>query len=83
MLTAPLQRGKTPPPTRPPFGCGEAGVWGIWNTPSLFLLSGPLCFRMVVSTVVSSMGQIELFILLGIIIISYSKLHDSVKVICI
>ena len=35
--------------------------WGIWNTPSLPLLSGPLWPEVVVLVRVSSMGQIELF----------------------
>ena len=35
--------------------------WGIWDTPSLPLLSGPLCPRVVVPVWVPSADQIELF----------------------
>ena len=35
--------------------------WGMWNTPSLPLLPGPLLSRVVAPDRVLSMGQIELF----------------------
>ena len=44
---------------------GEAPVmlelWGMWSTPLLFLLPGPLWPGMVAADRVLSMGQIELF----------------------
>ena len=36
-------------------------LWGMWSTPSLPLLPGPLRSGIVVSVMVQSMGQIELF----------------------
>ena len=36
-------------------------LWGMWSTPSLPLLSGPLWSRVVASDKVLSIDQIELF----------------------
>ena len=69
MLTVSLQRDKNPLTNSCP-GCntnasdGEAQVlelWGMWITPSLALLPGPLWLRVVVPVRVPSMDQIELF----------------------
>ena len=69
-LTASLQRGKTPTPNECPrydtkLSDGEAPVmlelWGIWSTPSLPSLLGPLWPGLVTPDWVLSLGQIELF----------------------
>ena len=36
-------------------------LWGMWTTPSLLLLQGPLGPRVVAPDRVQSIGQIELF----------------------
>ena len=59
-------------------------LWGMWSTPSLPLLPGSLWPRLVVPFWVPSIGQIEqLNHLLTIIIITYLKWFDCVKVIYI
>ena len=92
MLTAPLQRGKTPThkmclgyDTKPSDGQDPIlKLWGMWSTPSLLLLPGPLRFRVVVPVRVPSMDQIELFNhLLRIITICYLKQYSCVQIIYI
>ena len=66
-MMASLQRGKIPL-TSPGYvikqSDGEVpvmlGLWGIWSTPSLPLLPGPLWAGVVAPDRVQSMGQIEL-----------------------
>ena len=70
--TVSLQRVKTPPHTH--NECHRYGIkqsdgkalvrlelWGIWSTPSLPMLPGPLWPGVVASDRVLSVGQIELF----------------------
>ena len=66
-LTAPLQRGKTPPHECPRYDTKQSdgevpvmlGPWGIWSALSLPLLPGPLWPGMVAPDRVLSMGYIE------------------------
>ena len=66
ILTASLQRGKTPecPGYDTEQSDGEAPemleLWGMWSTSLLSLLPGPLWPRVVTPDRVLSMGQIEL-----------------------
>ena len=68
-LTAPLQRSKIPPSNKchrydAKQSDGEVLImlelWGMWNTPSLSSLSGPLWPGVVAPDRVLSMSQIEL-----------------------
>ena len=64
---ASLQRGKIPPNECPEYDTKKSVArvpvmlefWGMWSTPSLPLLPGPLWPRVVASDRVLSMGQIE------------------------
>ena len=66
-----LQKGKNPSPTNKCFeydikqSDGEVPVmlelWGMWSTPSLALLPGPLWSGVVAPDRVLSVGQIKLF----------------------
>ena len=65
--TASLQRGRTPPLTKCTgydikLSDGKASaleIWGMWSTPSLPLLLGPLWPKAVAPDRVQSMGQIN------------------------
>ena len=69
MPTASLQRGKTSSLSKCPEydskpsdgGASVLELWGIQNTPSLRLLSGPFWHRALIPVRVLSMGQLELF----------------------
>ena len=71
-----------------PFATGCRGydiIQGMWSTPSLPLLPGPLWPGVVVHVRVLSMAQIELFdhLLRIIIIINYLKPYSCVQIVCI
>ena len=52
---------KQPCPEFSPVALVMLELWGIWSTPSLPLLPGPLWLGVVAPEMVLSMGQIELF----------------------
>ena len=63
-----LSRGVTPSNNCPGYDTKHSNVetsvlklWGMWNTPSLPLLPGPLLLRVVVTVWTPSIGQVELF----------------------
>ena len=68
-LTAPLQRGQTPPNGHTGYDTNQSDcetstmqeLWGMWRTSSLPLLPDPLWLGVVVPERVRFMGQEELF----------------------